>query len=57
MPRPRNRPSVSEDDYQDIAEDLWMDLRSHELAVGSGRSGATSRMLGEHGPLAKNHQD
>lgn len=55
MPRPRCRPAVGDTDYQDVAEDLWMDLRAHErgfIAVNPARPGGT-RMLGEHGPYLR----
>ncbi|KAI4140242.1 MAG: hypothetical protein L6R39_005878 [Caloplaca ligustica] len=43
MPRPRCRPTVVDDDYQDIAEDLWMNLKAHRGRNGDnpGRPGAT----------------
>lgn len=54
MPRPRCRPPVSDADYPDIEDDLWMEIAKQEHSISapiSGRSGATSAQLqGEHGP-------
>ncbi|KAL8716506.1 MAG: hypothetical protein Q9225_006169 [Loekoesia sp. 1 TL-2023] len=48
MPRPRCRPLVSDADYPDIEDDLWLELAKQEQSISapiSGRPGATSEQL------------
>lgn len=54
MPRPRCRPSVNEDDYQDVAEDLGIDLLAHERAVEAFNVGRPA-LQGGHGPSNQDH--
>lgn len=48
MPRPRNRPQVSNANYLDVAEDIWEAIRTCEygpFAANPGRPGATQGEL------------